>query len=132
MKIQKNINFKSPLEFWEYLPEDERIIADVLRQIILEGLPAYCKEKLSYNVPFFYGKRRICMIWPASIPWGGIKSGVLFGLCQENKLIDVNNFLTHGTNKQVFYKIYHSPQEIDYDAIVSIIQEAVEVDKLFK
>ncbi|MGI8598768.1 MAG: DUF1801 domain-containing protein [Chitinophagaceae bacterium] len=132
MKIQKNINFKSPLEFWEYLPEDERIIADVLRQIILETMPGYCKEKLSYNVPFFYGKRRICMIWPASIPWGGIKSGVLFGLCQGNKLKDVNNFLTHGTNKQVFYKIYHLPQEIDYDAIVSILQEAVEVDKLFK
>jgi hypothetical protein len=131
VSFQNNIKFTSKVEFWEYLPEDERIIADVLYQIIIETLPTYCKEKLTYNVPFFYGKRRICFIWPASIPWGGIKSGVLFGLCQGNKLNDVNNFLTHGNNKQIFYKVYHSPEEIDYEAIVCILQEAVQIDKLF-
>jgi hypothetical protein len=130
--FQNGIKFKSIIEFWEYLPEDERIITDVLRQIILETLPPHCKEKFTYNVPFFYGKRRICLIWPASIPWGGIKSGVLFGLCQGNKLKDVNNYLTHGNNKQVYYKIYYSPEEIDVDAVVSILREAVEIDHYFK
>jgi hypothetical protein len=30
-------------EFYKILPEEERIITDVLRQIIVEQLPAYCK-----------------------------------------------------------------------------------------
>jgi hypothetical protein len=132
MSLQKGIKFKSMLEFWEYLPENERIVVDVLRQIILKHLPSYCKEKLSYNVPYYYGKRRICLIWPGSVPWGGIREGVLFGFCYGNRLKDANNYLTHGTNKQVFYKIYYSPDEINYKAIVSLLKEAVEVDNQFK
>jgi hypothetical protein len=38
------------------------VILDVLRQIVRETLPAYCKEKLSFNVPLFYGHRAICII----------------------------------------------------------------------
>ena len=53
------------------LPENERIIVDILRQIILESLPKRCKEKISYNVPFFYGNKGICIIWPSTIPGGG-------------------------------------------------------------
>lgn len=132
MSFQKGIQFKSLLEFWEYIPEQERIIVDVLRQIVLKHLPSYCKEKLTYNVPFFYGKRRICLIWPGSVPWGGIREGVLFGFCYGNKLKDPTHYLTHGTNKQVFYKIFHSPEEIEYEAIVGLLKEAIEVDNLFK
>ena len=106
------------LEFWEHLPDDERIITDVLRQIVLETLPAYCKEKLTYNVPFYYGKRRICLIWPASVPWGGVSNGVLFGFCQGPKLIDNDRYLIHGTNKQVYYKIFQSPDEIELDPLI--------------
>jgi hypothetical protein len=132
MSFQNNIKFRSLIEFWDYLPEDERIITDVLRQIILETLPPNSKEKLTYNVPFYYGKRRICLIWPASIPWGGIKSGVLLGFCQGNKLKDKNHYLTHGTNKQIFYKIYYSTDEIDANAIISLLKEAIELDAKFK
>jgi hypothetical protein len=132
MSFQKGIHFKSLLEFWEYIPEQERIIVDVLRQIVLKHLPSYCKEKLTYNVPFFYGKRRICLIWPGSVPWGGIREGVLFGFCYGNKLKDTTHYLTHGTNKQVFYKIFHSPEEIDYEGVVALLKEAIEVDNLFK
>ena len=131
MGFQQGIKFKSLLEFWEFLPEKERIVVDVLRQIVLKNLPPYCKEKLSYNVPYYYGKRRICLIWPGSVPWGGIREGVLFGFCYGNRLRDPGNYLTHGTNKQVFYMIYHSPGEIDYDAIVSLLKEAVDVDNQF-
>ena len=131
MSFQKGIKFKSILEFWEFLPEHERVIVDVLRQIVLKTLPSHCKEKLSYNVPYFYGKRRICLIWPGSVPWGGIREGVLFGFCYGNRLKDANHYLTHGSNKQVFYKIFHSPGEIDYDAMVGLLNEAVEVDNNF-
>jgi hypothetical protein len=118
---------KSLVQLYELLPENERIITDV-RQIIKENLPIGCREKISYNVPFFYGKKGICIIWPATIPRGGIKKGVLLGFWYGNKLKDADNYLTHGTNKQVFYKIYHSPEEINGRAIIKLLKEAVKVD----
>jgi hypothetical protein len=117
------------VQLFERLPEDERVIVDVLRQVITETLPYWCKEKLSFNVPYFYGNRGICIIWPASIPRGGIKSGVLLGFWHGNKLKDPGNYLVRGTNKQVYYKIYRSPEEIDISAIVYLLKEAVRLDQ---
>lgn len=130
MDFQNGIKFQSFVEFWEYLPEDERLIVDVLRQIIKENLPANHKEKLAYNVPYYYGNKRICLIWPGSVPWGGFRSGVFLGFCQGYKLIDPDNYLDHGTNKQVYFKIFHSVDEIDEEAIAKLLKEAVELDKL--
>lgn len=116
---------------FDLLPENERIITDVLRQIILENLPAHCKEKISFNVPYFYGKKGICIVWPSTIPRGGIKKGVLLGFWYGNRLNDTDQYLTHGTNKQIFYKIYLSPDEIDEHAIVQLLKEAVRIDSLW-
>ncbi len=119
----------SLIQLYEILPENERIIVDVLRQIIKENLPSECGEKISFGVPFFYGKRGICIVWPATIPRGGTKIGVLLGFWYGNQLNDVDDYLTHGTNKQIFYKIYTSPEEIDESAIVKLLKEAVRIDK---
>ena len=132
MQHKSSFKIRSLLHLFEILPENERIIVDVLRQIILENLPAYCREKISYNVPFFYGKKGICIIWPSTIPRGGIKEGVLLGFWYGNKLNDVDNYLTHGSNKQIFYKIFKSPEEIDETAIVKLLHEALRVDGLEK
>ena len=128
MKADTSIKIKSLLQLFELLPQEERIIVDVLRQIVLENLPDYCKEKISYNVPFFYGKKGICIIWPSTIPRGGIKEGVLFGFWYGNKLRDEDNYLTHGTNKQIFYKIFKTADEIDEKAIVKLLKEAIKLD----
>jgi hypothetical protein len=117
---------------YEILPEQERLIVDVLRQIVEENLPDYCKEKISYNVPFFCGRKGICIIWPATVPRGGIKKGVLFGLWYGNRLKDVDRYLTHGTNKQIFYKVYQAVEEINEKAIVKLLKEAVEVDRKWR
>jgi len=122
------LKIRSLVHLFELLPENERIIVDVLRQIITENLPASCKEKLSFNVPYFYGKKGICIVWPSTVPRGGIKQGVLLGFWYGNKLADTDNYLTHGTNKQIFYKIYKEPEEIDEDAIVKLLKEAVALD----
>jgi uncharacterized protein YdhG (YjbR/CyaY superfamily) len=45
------------VDLFTILPKEEKIIVDVLRQTIIESLPEYCKEKISYNVPFFYGNK---------------------------------------------------------------------------
>jgi hypothetical protein len=131
MQQTPSTKIKSLLHLFEMLPENERIITDVLRQIIVENLPAYCKEKISYNVPFFYGNKGICIVWPAAIPRGGIKEGVLLGFWYGNRLDDIDNYLTHGTNKQIFYKIYKSPDEIAEDPIVKLLKEAVKLDNYF-
>src|SRR6266513_2099962 len=127
MKPGSSMKIKSFLHLYEVLPENERIITDVLRQIITGHLPVTCKEKISYNVSFFYGKKGICIIWPASIPRGGIKEGVLLGFWYGNKLNDVDNYLTHGSNKQIFYKIFRKAEEIDEAAIVKLLKEAIRV-----
>lgn len=124
-----NIKIKTLLQLYDAIPEHERIIVDVLRAIITEQLPAYCKEKISYQVPYFYGHKGICIIWPSAIPRGGIKKGVLLGFWYGNKLKDTDNYLTHGTNKQIFYKIYHNVEEINVKAIVKLLKEAVRADE---
>lgn len=90
---------------YSILPEDQLIITDVLREIIIQALPPYCKEKISFQVPYFYGHKGICIVWPATIPRGGIKKGVLLGLWYGCMLKDRYRYLTQGTNKQIFYKV---------------------------
>jgi hypothetical protein len=124
------LKIRSVVQLFELLPENERIIVDVLRQVIIENLPKTCKEKISYNVPYFYGKRGICIIWPASVPRGGIKEGVLLGFSHGNRLNDPDAYLDRGTNKQVFYKIFRSAEEINEKAIVKLLKEALRVDGL--
>jgi hypothetical protein len=128
MSYRNGIHFQSMVEFLESLPENERIMVDVLRQILLDNLSPSCKEKLGHRVPFYYGTKRICVIWPAAIKGGGIKEGVLLGFCQGYKLKDKDHYLKHGTNKQVFYRIYKSVDEINEKAIINLLKEAVSLD----
>lgn len=127
---EKIPKIESLVQLYDLLPENERIITDVLRQIIRQTLPKDCREKISFNVPYFYGNKGICIIWPSAIPGGGIKKGVLLGFWYGNRLDDVDHYLTHGTNKQIFYKIYQTAEEIDELAIVKLLNEAVRVDRL--
>jgi hypothetical protein len=124
------VKIVSIAQFFDLLPESERIIVDILRQIVRETLPANIQEKIAYNVPCFYGKKRICLIWPATIPRGGISEGVLFGFFQGYRLIDEDRYLERGTNKQIFYKIYTAPEQIDEPAIKKLLREALRVDGL--
>ena len=127
---EKRLKIQSLIQLYEILPEDERITTDILRQIITETLPLECKEKISYNVPFFHGNKGICLVWPAAMPGAGIKEGVLLGFWYGDKLNDVDNYLTCGTNKQIFYKIFKTFDDIDVAAVVKLLEEAVRVDKL--
>jgi len=129
MQLEPFVKIKSISHLYEVLPEYERITVDVLRQIIIAHTPPTCKEKISYNVPFFYGNKGICIVYPAFIPRGGIKKGVLLGFWYGNRLKDVDNYLTHGTNRQIFYKIFNSVEEINEKAIVKLLKEAVKLDE---
>ena len=118
-------------ELYELISEEERIMVDILREMVLQQLPSYGIEKISYNVPFFKGKRSICMIWPASIPRGGIVEGVLLGFWYGNRLKDEESFLDRGTNKQIFYRIFKRAEEMDFEGITKILREAIRFDSTF-
>ncbi|MFZ1371604.1 MAG: DUF1801 domain-containing protein [Ferruginibacter sp.] len=133
MATKKNIKIESILQLYDAIPVHQRMMVDVLRQVITATLPEYCREKISFNVPFFYaqhaahGPKGICIVWPAAIPGGGIKKGVLLGFWHGNKLVDEDKYLTRGSNKQVFYKIFNDVEEIDVPAIEKLLKEAVKL-----
>jgi hypothetical protein len=126
------IRIQSLAHLFSIISPSERIITDFLRTIILQNLAPYCKEKISFNVPYFYGNRGICIIWPATIPRGGIKTGVLLGFWNGRLLADKNNYLTQGTNKKVYYRIFNDVEEIDPAAISILLKEAILLDSKFK
>jgi hypothetical protein len=126
------MKIKSLVQLYDSIPENEMIIVDVLRNIVTSNLPSYCKEKISYNVPYFFGNKGICIIWPSGIPRGGIKSGVLLGFWNGYLLKDQHQYLNHGTNKKIYYRIYNTIEEIDQEAIVSLLKEAAALDFSFK
>lgn len=120
---------RSLVQLYELLPENERLIVDVLRGLIKEQLSPNGKEKISYNVPFFYANKSICLVWPSTVPRGGIRKGVMLAFWYGNKLKDKDGYLTHGTNKQIFYKIFHHVDKIDSKPISRLLREAIELDK---
>jgi hypothetical protein len=126
-KIQ-SIKFKSVDELLDNIPDDEKKLLLYLRKIILDCIPE-CKEKLAYNVPFYYRHSRICFIWPATIKWGGLEKGVAVGFCNGDKLADEINYLEKGDRKQVYRKIFTSTKEVDIDLLKCYIFEAVDLDE---
>ena len=119
----QGIQVKSIDEFLDNLPEDELEIVLFLRKIIVECMPD-CKEKLAYNVPFYYRHSRICYIWPASIPWGKVKKGVVIGFCKGISFLDETFETTKFSSKLTFTSI----KEIDLPLLKQQIYEAILVD----
>lgn len=66
-KMQE-VDFKSIDEFLAFLPEEELLIVERLRKLIFYCLPEV-REKLSFNVPYYFHHRHLCFIWPASVTW---------------------------------------------------------------
>lgn len=128
----QNVSFQSIEEFLDYLPENERVVVNFLRELILDCLPN-CKEKLSYNVPFYSINKRICYIWPGSVLWGKKeKKGVELGFCTGYLLYDELNYLDKGNRKEVYSKRYSRIQDIDIDVVKMLLFNAMEVDTSFK
>lgn len=123
--------FSSFEEFLEHLSTPEKKIVLELQRLIEECIPN-AKRKLSYNVPFYSLKKRICFIWPASVPWGKVKlNGVQLGFCQGFLLNDPEQFLDRGSRKQVYSKTYFKISEIEYDRdlLRHFLFEAAEQDR---
>ena len=48
----QSVSFRNVGEMLAYLPEDELVMVEHLRELVLETIPGLT-EKLSFNVPFF-------------------------------------------------------------------------------
>lgn len=126
MKTIQQVKFRDVDDFLFFLPIDELAIVELLRQIITECLPN-STEKLSYNVPFFYGRSRICYVWPAAIPWGGIKAGVAIGFCRGSEFKDESDYLER-RGKSIALKVFQQVGDIDIDLLKSYLFEASDID----
>lgn len=128
----QNVDFDGIEDFLDYLPEDERQMVDILREIILDSIPDV-KEKLSYNVPFYSRYSNICFLWPASVPWGNHQQeGVRLGFTKGYLINDDMGYLDKGARKQVYTKDFSNAQEIETDMVRAYIFEAVLVDEKAK
>jgi hypothetical protein len=120
------------VHFWEQLPAYERTIVDILRQIVIENIPDTYKEKFAWNVPCYYGNRQVCIIWPAAVPRGGFKEGVLLGFSQGRELQNKNGYIKSGNNKKIYYRIIKSVEEINEKEIKLLLKEAIIIDNKYK
>lgn len=118
------IKFKNIGDFLDSLPDNELQIVEILRDLVLESIPN-CIEKLAYNVPFYYRHSRVVFIWPASVPWGSVDSGVALGFCKGTQLFDLDT----ADNKAIGRKVFNSPKDININEIRQIIYEAVLLDE---
>ena len=126
----QDFKFNSYVEFYEYLTPEHRVMVSMLKELIQDTVPDV-KEKLSWNVPFFYKKKTICFIWPGSVPWGKkTYEGVQLGFTRAHKMKS-NTFLEKGKRKQVFTKTFYSPEEIEdnVEIIIELLNEANSLDK---
>jgi hypothetical protein len=110
------------------LPADEKKITMVLRNLVVETAPML-REKISYGVPYYYKKSRICFIWPASVPNGGITEGVILGFCKGYLMSNEEGLLQSNGRKEVFTVHYVSIAQIDQHQVRQWIQEASIIDE---
>jgi hypothetical protein len=110
-----------------HINETELIITHVLCDIIQRKFPSI-KSKLAYGVPFYYSNKRLCFVWPTSIPRSGVKGGVLLGFCQGH-LIQNNTQNFRGlSNKVVRFVVYHSIEDINEKEINAWLEEVAAID----
>ncbi len=121
----QKVKYKDVDDLFAQLPEDEREIVLRLRSIILETLPQV-REKLAFNVPFYYLKKRIAFIWPASVPWGGISEGVALGFTQ-GFVFENQAFFDKTNHKKIRQILYQNIGEIDIGVVKMLILEAAEI-----
>jgi hypothetical protein len=124
----QDVDFRTVGEFLDYLPPHELKIVERLRALVFECIPDV-KEKLTYNVPFYYRHSRLLFIWPGSVQWGNTRrDSVNLGFCKGH-LLSNPSYLEKGTRKEVYVKSFYHTREIDTEAVRQLLYEAVVADE---
>ncbi len=119
-----------PESFVEKISKEELALAKILCDLVDESLPE-SRMKLSYGVPYFYRKRRICFVWPAGLTKGALSSGVMLGFCEGYQMTDPFDVLEKGSRKQVYLLTFQSPEDINPGIIQPLLLEAYRIDQTY-
>ncbi|MFN0215188.1 MAG: DUF1801 domain-containing protein [Saprospiraceae bacterium] len=126
MKFAKHRDFDS---FLEALTPSEQEICLRLRNLILQNFPNL-RETWAYGAPFYKGRGRICFLYPASLPYSGVKSGVNFGFNRGHLLSNEQGLLQMGDRKEVAYIPVLFEKDIQEVLFLEILHEAVIIDNV--
>lgn len=123
------LRFASAQELLDFLPPDERVLLERLREFVLAEAPAL-SERLSYNALAYKLRRDVCFLWPASVLWGGKKTydGIRFGFSHANLLDDVSGYLDRGGRKQVYWRDLQQVAPADERMLGGLLAQAVRLD----
>ena len=110
--------------FISTLPEEEKKMTLRLREIILETNPSF-EEKFAYGVPYYYLNKRVCFVWPTSVPRSGFKSGVIFGISNGVILKKKFDIISCGSCKVIGWIQYQNLKEIKPRIVKEILTEAI-------
>ena len=128
--LSSGIRFASAQELFDFLPGDERTLMEQLREFIISEAPGL-KERLSFNILAYKGRRDVCFIWPASVLWGGKKTydGVRFGFSHADLLDDPSGYLERGSRKQVYWRDLQEFTKTDERMLRQLLAQAVAIDQ---
>ena len=113
-------------QFYFNLPATEQALVSELRDLVLSCSSDF-REKMSYNVPYYFRHSRVCFIWPASVKYGP-KVGVWLGLCRGAWLSNEQNLIHMDNRKEVGVIPINKISDIDTAAFRQILQEAIILD----
>ena len=116
-------------EFYECITSEEREMVDLLREIILSTSPQF-REKISYQVPYFFIHSRVCYIWPASVK-PGPKAGVVLGFCKGQMIVDEESILEKEGRKEIATITFYSINDIKSRKIKELLYQAILIDEEF-
>jgi hypothetical protein len=109
------------------LPAEQAVISRI-RDLIQANFPEL-KEKFAYGVPYYWGRSRICFLYPASFPYSGLDAGVNLGFARGHLLSDAQGLLVMGDRKEVGYIKLGAGRDVREDVLLEILHEAVLVDE---
>ena len=104
------------------LPSELHAVAQHLRKLILSTIEV--EERLSYTVPFYYDRSRVCYLNYRK------DAGVIdLGFCRGHEMQDIGLLEVKG-RKEVRTIEFKSINDIDEDSIKELLLEAERLDKL--
>lgn len=127
MKLARHQNFDS---FLAAVTAPEHDICVYLRNLILDNFPEM-KERFAYGAPYYHLNSRVCFLYPASLPYSGIDSGVSFGFNRGHLLSNEHGLLDMGKRKEVAYITLLQNADIQEQLFLEILHEAVLLDAEF-
>jgi hypothetical protein len=78
-------------------------------------------EKLVFNIPFFYGRKRIFYLNP-------LKNGVDLGFC-NGYIMEANPLLETKNRSQIRTAFFNNLSEITDEVLLPLIHEAIIIDQ---